>query len=113
MSLPTKTHRYPLKNIFAWTFLIVFTIVMFLAIMASAQAADKQDEPCTGLETAGRCADKCPAGYYQQGMDKETGAAICKPPGTTDPSQTNQTSQNVPDTELPQFEVPPAENWGK
>lgn len=37
MNRPTITHRYPLKYVFAWTALIVFTILMVWAIMASAQ----------------------------------------------------------------------------
>lgn len=45
-------------------------------------AEQKSDGECTGHETAGRCADKCPLPtdqgvYYLQGFDKETGAAIC------------------------------------
>lgn len=40
---------------------------------------DKQDEPCTGEETAGRCVDKCPNQTDTLlGYDEETGAAICK-----------------------------------
>lgn len=50
---------------------------------AAADVSDKYDGDCTGHETAGRCADKCPADtadgvYYLQGYDKETGAAVCK-----------------------------------
>lgn len=46
-------------------------------------ATDKYDGDCDGTETAGRCADKCPAPtaegvYYLQGYDKETGAAVCR-----------------------------------
>lgn len=49
---------------------------------ASAQQSDKYDGDCTGHETAGRCADKCPldtdqGAYHLQGYDKETGAAVC------------------------------------
>lgn len=32
-----------------------------------ASASDKEDEDCTGLETEGRCADKCPVGYFMRG----------------------------------------------
>lgn len=50
---------------------------------AAAEASDKYDGDCTGHETAGRCADKCPnpapeGVYYLQGYDKDTGAAICR-----------------------------------
>lgn len=41
------------------------------------QAIDKYDGDCTGLETAGRCADKCPEGSYNIGITKN-GEAICK-----------------------------------
>lgn len=42
-------------------------------------SSDKSDGPCTGHETAGRCADKCPAeSDILQGFDPQTGAAICK-----------------------------------
>lgn len=44
---------------------------------ASAQQSDKYDGDCTGLETVGRCADKCPEGSYNIGISKD-GAAICK-----------------------------------
>lgn len=49
---------------------------------AGAGASDKYDGDCTGHETTGRCADKCPANtsegaYHLQGYDDETGAAIC------------------------------------
>ena len=38
--------------------------------------SDKYDGDCTGLETAGRCADKCPTGSYEIGREHD-GAAIC------------------------------------
>lgn len=43
----------------------------------SAAQSDKYDGDCTGTETAGRCADKCPPPSFIRGIDKETGAAIC------------------------------------
>ncbi len=45
---------------------------------SAQQVSDKYDGDCTGHETAGRCADKCPNGSYPIGYDDETGAAICK-----------------------------------
>lgn len=63
-----------------WTILPVYVATQ----PASAQqASDKYDGDCTGMETAGRCADKCPAdtaegAYYLQGYDKTTGAAVCR-----------------------------------
>lgn len=53
---------------------------------ATAIQDQKSDGECTGHETAGRCADKCPNGYYQQGIDKETGAATCHPNIETNPA---------------------------
>lgn len=43
-------------------------------------SSDKSDGECTGRETAGRCADKCPPGTYKIGNvnDDGSGAAICK-----------------------------------
>lgn len=51
--------------------------------VSAQQASDKYDGDCTGHETAGRCADKCPAStsegvYHLQGYDKDTGAAVCR-----------------------------------
>lgn len=53
------------------------------AAHADTPTSDKYDGDCTGHETAGRCADKCPGDtsegtYYLQGYDKETGAAVCR-----------------------------------
>lgn len=45
---------------------------------AQAQQSDKYDGGCTGHETQGRCADKCPPGTYQIGIDERYGSAICK-----------------------------------
>lgn len=39
---------------------------------------DKYDGDCDPTATDGRCADKCPAGSYEIGIEKETGQAICK-----------------------------------
>lgn len=104
---PTKTHRYPLKYVLAWALFILFTFAVFLAIMSTANAVGKDDLSCTGQETAGRCADKCPNQTDELlGFDPQTRAAICKPAPVT------PVSQNTPDTELPQFEDP-GENWGK
>lgn len=44
---------------------------------AAQQQSDKYDGDCTGQETEGRCADKCPDGSYAIDYT-ETGAAICK-----------------------------------
>lgn len=51
-------------------------------VSAAAPAeSDKFDGECTGQETAGRCADKCPADtdqgvYYEQGQDRD-GKLVC------------------------------------
>lgn len=47
-----------------------------------ADSSDKYDGDCQPSDTAGRCADKCPAptadgAYNQIGTDPATGAAIC------------------------------------
>lgn len=48
-------------------------------VNAQSISSDKADSECTGLETAGRCADKCPiATDTLLGYDKTTGAAVCK-----------------------------------
>lgn len=44
---------------------------------SAQQVSDKYDGDCTGHETQGRCADKCPPGTYKIGVDENTGAAIC------------------------------------
>lgn len=52
------------------------------SVKADSITDNKYDGDCTGHETVGRCADKCPGPtsegvYYQQGIDKDTGAAVC------------------------------------
>lgn len=49
--------------------------------VSAQQASDKYDGDCTGRETQGRCADKCPpntdkGAYFLRGYD-DNGAAIC------------------------------------
>lgn len=57
---------------------VVFLGISAAALPATANAmGDKYDGDCTGLETSGRCADKCPAPEFVRGYDKDTGAAIC------------------------------------
>ena len=47
---------------------------------ATANTNGKYDGDCTGHETVGRCADKCPNQTDTlQGFDPQTGAAICTP----------------------------------
>lgn len=65
------------------TILIILAILFGLfyfghVIGVDAQSADKFDGECTGQETVGRCADKCPDGSYEIGTKDETGEAICK-----------------------------------
>lgn len=67
--------------------LLALGIVTFMPVQlrtqpARADVSDKYDGDCTGHETTGRCADKCPAdttegAYFLRGYDKETGAAVC------------------------------------
>ncbi len=42
-----------------------------------SSADPKYDGNCQPSDTAGRCSDKCPDGYYLQGYAKDTGAAVC------------------------------------
>ncbi len=68
--------------------LVVQLIILGTLVIAPAETRsqptsaqpqrDKYDGDCTGLETQGRCADKCPPGSYSIGVDDKTGAAICK-----------------------------------
>lgn len=44
---------------------------------ADALSLDKGDVICTGTESVGRCADKCPPGSYEIGRE-QNGAVICK-----------------------------------
>jgi hypothetical protein len=75
-----------------WLLIVVAALILFLGwrlvhndhifggVFVPAQVNalnDKYDGDCTGHETAGRCADKCPEGYFERGTDRETGAAIC------------------------------------
>lgn len=71
--------------------------LLFYMVIASA-SAEKSLDVCTGQETVGHCADKCAnSSDTLVSFDPVTKAAICTPaPETT-------TSQNTPDTELPQF----------
>lgn len=83
-------------DIIPWVGLILFgTLLLMMAgdslninqrlsitAHAATPASDKYDGDCTGHETVGRCADKCPAptplgAYNQLGTDPTTGAAIC------------------------------------
>lgn len=62
-----------------WSLVIISGLLMIVFINYSIANAisDKADDACTGHETTGRCADKCPAPSFTRGFDKETGAAIC------------------------------------
>lgn len=66
--------------LFAYTFVFHLDWVVAGMPKAGAQSLnDKYDGDCTGTETAGRCADKCPNPTDTlQGYDKETGAAVCR-----------------------------------
>lgn len=62
---------------------IVLPAQTHLQPVSASETGDKYDGDCTGHETAGRCADKCPLDtpdgtYHLQGYDKDTGAAICR-----------------------------------
>jgi hypothetical protein len=78
------------KTSLAIIFIIALSVGVGLALPAtsthpqpaSAATSDKYDGDCTGSETAGRCADKCPAdtaegAYFVRGNDKDTGAVVC------------------------------------
>lgn len=58
-----------------WGFLTALCVIAVAFVLfapkannAQAQApSNKSDGECTGTETAGRCADKCPEGYFWRG----------------------------------------------
>lgn len=107
MNKPTRTHRYPLKYIFAWTFLIIFTILMFIAIMAGAEPTDKYDGDCTEQATEGRCADK----PIDCSLEESAGRCIDKTKPLYDPeSQAEPVSHNIETVQNP---VDYGEKWGK
>jgi hypothetical protein len=56
----TLTHRYPPKHVLGWLLFIAATVALVVIILGTASAFvnQKYDGDCTGLETAGRCADK-------------------------------------------------------
>lgn len=96
---PEPQRRRPLDKVFTvwpWAALTVLVAVLLMMagdaininshlmpVKAKADAvSDKYDGDCTGHETDGRCADKCPAptdqgAYFLRGFDKDTGAAVC------------------------------------
>lgn len=60
--------------------LIILGLVYFAHVVGAAEAVvntDKFDGECTGQETGGRCADKCPEGSYSIGIGKN-GEVLCK-----------------------------------
>lgn len=70
-------------EILIWLFIIFFfalaTVLLWMMITAPpTHANDKYDGDCPIVAIVGRCADKCPTGEYQQGIDKNTGASICR-----------------------------------
>lgn len=77
---------------------------------ASAQSSDKFDGECTGHETAGRCADKCPNQTDTLlGYDPQTGAAICKAAPTGCPYGDSIPLGAECDKHAPQPSVTPAQ----
>lgn len=62
---------------------VAFTLPTYTRTQpVQADSSDKYDGDCQPTDTAGRCADKCPAdtsegAYYVQGYDKDTGAVVC------------------------------------
>lgn len=80
-----------MRKIF-WSIVTIMSVFAFYTLVAHpdwvvlptfpkafAQSSEKMDTSCTGHETAGRCADKCPNQTDTLlGYDPQTGAAICK-----------------------------------
>lgn len=78
--------RQAVKKII-FTSIVVAMLAVAYTVLAPANAmpSDKYDGGCTGMETAGRCADKCPNQTDTLlGYDEKTGAAICKAAPTGD-----------------------------
>jgi len=82
-----KLHLKPILSAIAVAIVLTGVVALLPAQSrpqpaSAAVASDKYDGDCTGQETEGRCADKCPVStdkgaYHLQGYDKTTGAAIC------------------------------------
>jgi hypothetical protein len=73
-------------------------------VSAQSISSDKADPECTGHETAGRCADKCPNETDTLlGYDQETGAAVCKSAPTGCPY-----GDSIPMDECDKFAPQPA-----
>lgn len=90
---------------------------------ASALQTDKYDADCTGNETAGRCADKCPLDtaegtYFVQGYDKDTGAVVCgfsyyhECPYARSQSATSDVCLKLTEQNKPPVQAEPVPEWG-
>lgn len=79
---------------------------------SAQQQSDKYDGDCTGFETAGRCADKCPNQTDTLlGFDDTTGAAICKASPTGCPYGDSIPLGPQCDKHAPVIQQPPAEEF--
>lgn len=87
MQNQSNTFKKPLHIVLVIFIILITWLLLFHPdwiiagppIHVSAASVDKLDDACTGQETVGRCADKCPNQTDNLlGYDKTTGAAICK-----------------------------------
>lgn len=115
MTRPTTTHKYPrLRYILSVVLLMVFTVAVLLMIKANAAQFDhtqcqypqRSTNPIDGCDNTDPCD---PADAAKGGSGMCCDIQRC----TTE----NVTSQNVADTELPQFSVEKpvddGDKWGK
>ncbi len=100
--------RQAIRSILIVLGLVLLAYIVLHIAFASAESA-KGDQPCTGFETAGRCADKGANAKCQYPFRDLNPDGTCDNTDPADPAQVvkpaETTTQNVPDTELPQFQV--------
>lgn len=61
---------------------VAVVVATAVTVIPAGAQSDKYDADCTGSETEGRCADKCPpntaeGSYFVRGHDKVTGEVSC------------------------------------
>lgn len=82
MNMSKVTTIMKVKTLAILSLVVILFVAIFLMITDNPKIAraidtpDKIDLVCTGQETAGRCADKCPDDSYEIGRETN-GSAIC------------------------------------
>lgn len=97
-----------LRNVLILMALVLLTFLVFKVAVFAQAPTDKYDGDCTGHETAGRCADKPYLPHTPTGCPYGDSIPVDSPKCV--PPAENVTSQNVPDTELPQFVDKPVDS---